>query len=119
MAPLSAVEVYIEQFDEPVQTLLANVREAVRSAAPYAEERIGYGMPAYFTGEALVSFTAMKSHIGFCPTAYGISAFAHRLGAYRFSKGAVRFPFSRPLPCGLIREMTACRVRIARAKRAK
>ena len=79
--------------------------DAIRAAAPGAQEKLSYGMPAFFQDGALVYFAMHTKHIGFYPTPEAISAFAEELRAYKTSKGAVQFPFNKPLPLPLITEI--------------
>lgn len=96
------IDDYIESFDEPVRTVLAGLRAAIREAAPDATEKICYRMPTFFLEGNLVHFAAYKGHIGFYPAPSGILRFADELKAYKTSKGAVRFPLDEPLPLELV-----------------
>ena len=77
---------------------------------PEAEERISYQMPAFALHSIFVYFGAHKDHIGFYPTSSGIAAFQQELSAYKYSKGAVRFPHDQPLPMDLIIRIVRFRV---------
>ncbi|WP_256253279.1 iron chaperone [Paenibacillus sp. UNC496MF] len=88
----------------------------IREAAPEAQEKISYGMPAFEQHGILVYYAANKQHIGFYPTANGIAAFKDELAAYKSSKGAVQFPFGEPLPAELIRRIVARRTAENEAK---
>lgn len=101
---------YIAGFPDDIQILLQKMRAIIRKAAPNAEEVISYGMPAYKQYNVLVYFAACKNHIGFYPTGSGIEAFKDELTAYKFSKGAVQFPFNKPLPVTLITKIVKFRV---------
>ena len=86
--------------------ILAQVRRTVAQAAPDAVETISYGMPTFRQGRAIMHFAAMKDHLGVYPTSQAIEAFADRLAGYETSKGAIRFPWNKPIPFGLIAELT-------------
>lgn len=105
-----AVDKYIATFPLEVQEKLQQIREVIIHAAPDAEEVISYGMPAYKQGKVLVYFAAHKSHIGFYPTSSGIKEFSKDLSDYQWSKGAVQFPYSQPLPLDLVEKITRFRV---------
>jgi len=105
-----SVDAYIAGFSSETRTKLESVRAAVKAAAPGAEERISYGMPAFFLEGVLVYFAAFKDHIGFFPTSSGIRAFRRELADYETSKGTVRFPLDRPLPLRLIAKVVKFRV---------
>jgi uncharacterized protein YdhG (YjbR/CyaY superfamily) len=100
------IDEYISLQPSEVQPLLQKVREAIRDAAPGAAEYISYAMPSFkYNGKILVYFAAHKSHIGFYATPTANVAFKKELAGYKSSKGAVQFPFDRPVPYDLIRRM--------------
>ena len=110
MVSIQTIDHYIAQYAEPIRSVLTNVRVAVRSAAPDASEKIAYGIPTFFLRKNLVHFAAAKQHLGFYPTASGVEAFRDRLTEYPMSKGAIQFPYAKPIPYALISEITAYRV---------
>ncbi len=101
---------YIAAFPAEIQTLLNQMRTAIRQAAPDAEEVISYGMPAFKQKGMLVYYAAFTKHIGFYPTSSGIEAFQDELSNYVGGKGSVQFPFSQPLPLDLVQRIVAFRV---------
>ena len=101
---------YIAGFPADTQALLETVRATIKAAAPGAEERISYQMPAFALHGNLVYFAALKNYIGFYPTGSGIEAFKDELSAYEVTKGSVKFPVSQPLPLDLIRRIVQFRV---------
>lgn len=107
------VDAYIAGFPPDVQATLARVRATIRRAAPAATETIKYGIPTFVLHGNLVHFAAFTRHIGLYPGPSGIEHFAAELSTYTSSKGAVRFPFDRPLPLALIRRIVRFRVREA------
>ena len=105
------VDEYILDFPEDIQSLLNQIRSAIKQAAPDAEESIGYGMPAYKThGKPLVYFAAFKNHIGFYATPTGHAEFAMELSKYKQGKGSVQFPIDQPMPLKLIAQIVEFRV---------
>lgn len=106
------VDAYIKQFPPEVQAMLQQLRAAIKSAAPKAEELISYMMPAYKYHGVLVYFGGYKNHIGFYPTGSGIEAFKKELSVYKGSKGAVQFPLDKPLPVALIKQIVKYRVQM-------
>lgn len=106
-----SVDEYIGKQPEEVRGKLEKLRQAIKKAAPKAEEVISYMMPAYKFIGALVYFGAYKSHIGFYPTGQGISAFKKELTVYECSKGTIRFPLNKPMPLGLIIKIVKFRVK--------
>lgn len=115
----TTIDEYISSFPEQIQNLLQTLRKEIYSAAPEAEETISYGMPAFKQDGVLVYFAAFKNHIGFYPTGSGIEAFKDKLNGYKFSKGAVQFPFNKPLPLELIKDITKFRLKENLKKKTK
>jgi uncharacterized protein YdhG (YjbR/CyaY superfamily) len=105
------IDEYIAVFPKNVQSILEELRQAIREAAPEAKETISYQMPAFKLNGILVYFAAFKNHIGFYPTSSGIEAFKEKLSPYETSKGTVRFPINEPIPFDLIKEMVRFRVK--------
>jgi len=102
---------YIAQFPKEVAEKLMQIRKTIKKAAPEAEEKISYSMPAYKVNGYLVYFAAFKSHIGFYPTPSGIEAFKKELFPYKTSKGAIQFPLDKKIPYDLIKKITRYRVK--------
>ena len=75
-------------------------------------------MPTFYLNGNLVHFAAYSKHIGFYPTASGISVFKRELSKYRYAKGSVQFPLEGPLPLELIKTIVRFRV-VENSKRAK
>lgn len=105
------IDEYLESFPKDIQATLSELRQAIREAAPQAEEAISYQMPAFKQKGILVYFAAFKTHIGFFPTTSGIEAFKEKLSAYETSKGTIRFPIDKPLPLELVKEIVRFRVK--------
>ncbi len=99
---IGSVDAYIGGFPPEVQEKLRELRQAIRDAAPGAKEKISYGMPAYEQNGILVYFGAYKHHIGFYPAPNGIQAFAEEVAPYHSSKGTLKFPLNKPMPCDLV-----------------
>lgn len=115
---IRTIEAYIASFPEEVRLKLEGLRAAIRSAAPNAEERISYRMPAFFLEGPLIYFAAFKDHIGFFPTPSGVRAFRRELADFATSTGTVRFPLDKPLPLGLVKRIVRFRVRENRSASA-
>jgi uncharacterized protein YdhG (YjbR/CyaY superfamily) len=109
-ANIKTIDDYLAVCPADIRKILIGLRETIKKAAPKAEEKISYQMPAFFQKGDLVYFAALKNHIGFYPTPSGIEAFKEELSDYVTSKGAVRFPYEKPLPLKLISEIVKFRV---------
>jgi uncharacterized protein YdhG (YjbR/CyaY superfamily) len=102
---------YISAAPKDAQKKLREMRACIRKAAPGAKESLKWGMPAFSYRRILVTFAAFKHHIGFYPTPSAVTAFANDLSKFVTAKGSIQFPLEKPLPLGLIRKITAFRVR--------
>jgi uncharacterized protein YdhG (YjbR/CyaY superfamily) len=105
------IDEYIATFPDNVQDLLQQVRQAIRKAAPEAEECINYAIPTFKLNGNLVHFAAFKNHIGFYPAPSGIRAFQKELSQFEGAKGSVQFPIDQPMPLALIGKITRFRVK--------
>lgn len=99
------IDDYISAQSEELWPLLNQVRNTIREALPYAEERISWSMPTYWYKQNIIHFAAFKKHIGLYPGDKAVEHFSQRLTEYKTSKGAVQFPYSKPLPLELITEI--------------
>ena len=110
---------YAAQVAEPARAIFAQLRAAVRAAAPAdAVETISYGIPAFRRGKVLVWFAAFTDHCSLFPTAAIIDEFRGELNGFTISKGTIQFPLGKRLPIGLIRRIVKARVaQVAKPKK--
>jgi uncharacterized protein YdhG (YjbR/CyaY superfamily) len=116
---LTAIDLYIQRFPDNVKRILSEVRSTIKKAAPDATEKISYQMPSLYYNGNLVWFAAFKNHIGFYPTASGITEFKDELKPYKHAKGSVQFPIDQPIPLKLITKIVKFRVAENTAKKPK
>lgn len=109
MSTPKSIDEYIAAAPKEVRPILESVRATVRKAAPNAEERISYLMPAFFQDGALVYFAAFKSHIGLYPPVRD-EALRPLVEQFAGPKGNLRFPLSDPIPLGLIKRIVKARI---------
>ncbi len=102
---------YIAGFAKDIQTILKKIRQAIKKAAPDAEEKISYKMPTFTLNGNLVHFAAFKNHIGFYPTPSAIEKFKRQISVYHNAKGSVQFPLNQPIPYDLITKIVQFRVK--------
>lgn len=105
-----SIDAYISKFPSDIQTILLTLRKVIKETVPEATEKISYQMPSFFLNGVLVYFAAFKNHIGFYPTASGITAFQEELAEYKIGRGSVQFPITKPLPYDLIRRIVKFKV---------
>ena len=99
------IDEYILAQPESVQLLLYQVWDTIHAAIPHAEERISWSMPTFWKKHNIIHFAASKKHLGLYPGPDAIVYFADRLADYKSSKGAVQFPYNKPIPLELITEI--------------
>lgn len=103
---------YIKTFPEDVQSILEEMRQTIKKAAPEAVEAISYQMPTFkLNGRNLVHFAAFKNHIGFYPVPSDIEAFKEELSLYKQGKGSVQFSMDKPIPFDLVKKIVIYRAK--------
>jgi len=106
------IDQYIAGFPQDVQEILEKIRQTVGKVAPDAQETIKYGMPAFTLNGNPVYFGAFKKHIDFYPPiSSGSAEFRKELAAYEGPKRSLIFPFDKPIPFDLIRQIVELRVK--------
>jgi uncharacterized protein YdhG (YjbR/CyaY superfamily) len=105
------IDEYIASYSPEIQEKLQQMRQVIRKAAPAAEEKISYRMPAFTLSGMLVYFAAHTNHLGFYPFTSAIKAFSHELSRFHTSRGGIRFPYRDPLPVDLIARIIEFRVK--------
>jgi uncharacterized protein YdhG (YjbR/CyaY superfamily) len=107
----TTIEEYIADQQIKVRPLLEKLRLIIHKNAPDAEEVISYGMPAYKLHGMLLYFAAFTNHYSLFAFPSAIVAFKDKLKGYELSKGAIKFPFNKPVPVKLITEIVKYKVR--------
>lgn len=103
--PPKTIDAYIEAQSEEVQPFLHQIRNALHEALPDAKEKISWRMPTYWNKQNIIHFAAAKKHIGIYPGDEAVVHFADRLSDYKTSKGAIQFPYNKPIPLDFIVEI--------------
>lgn len=111
----ATIDEYIAGFPPDVRQMLTRIRKTIRAAAPEAEKRISYRMPAFKLKRDIAYFAAFKNHIGFYPPVRGDAALEKAVARYAGEKGNLRFPIDEPIPYDLIERIVAARVEQQRA----
>lgn len=105
------VAAYISQAPKETRGKLKELREAIKTVAPLAEERISYGMPSYKHWGQLAYFAFAKKHIGLYIPPPIIEQHKKELGGYKTAKATIQFPLDRKLPITLIKKLIKARVK--------
>jgi uncharacterized protein YdhG (YjbR/CyaY superfamily) len=109
-AGFNTIDEYIALFPAETQKILQAMRAIIHAAAPDAQEKISYQMPAFAQKGILVYFAARKDYLGFYPTSSGTEAFQQELSAYEYTKGTIKIPLVKPLPIDLITKIVKFRL---------
>jgi uncharacterized protein YdhG (YjbR/CyaY superfamily) len=100
------VDEYLLALDENRRTSLISLREAIRSAAPYAHEVMRYNMPYYESNGMLCAFTAQSDHLSFYVNdGVLIDHSLNELPGISLGKGCIRFQNYNDIPEGLIEQL--------------
>jgi uncharacterized protein YdhG (YjbR/CyaY superfamily) len=115
------VDAYIAAAPQAVQAQLRQLRALIKAEAPFATEKMSYGIPFYEYGvkpgtfaSRLIYFSAQKKHIAIYPAGN-----AKGLEEYLTERSTLRFPLDKPLPTAKIRALVKARVKERDAALAK
>jgi uncharacterized protein YdhG (YjbR/CyaY superfamily) len=101
-----AVDAYVAAAAKATQPMLRQLRQAIKSAAPKAEEKLSYRMPFYAYHGRLIYFAAHKTHIGMYPiTGREKDLYVKELKPYLTEKATLQFPIGQPLPIALVKKV--------------
>ena len=109
------VNEYIAKASGPAQKMMRQIREAIRSVAPEAEEKMSYGMPFYeykFPGYKgrLAYFGAYKKHISFYAVPRNLPPdLDKQLETYKAAKATLQFPIGTAVPITLLKQLVKLR----------
>ena len=110
MSKPTTIDEYIEAAAPAAQPLLRQLRNTLKEAVPDAEESIKWSEPAFTLRRILFMFSAHKHYASFAPTPAVVSHFNDRLGEFEATRCTVKFPYSKPLPEDLVRDMAIQRL---------
>lgn len=106
------VDEYLLAVPEEIRELLEHVRQAIRDAAPKADELISYSIPTYKYKGPLVHFAAFKDHCSFVVVSKTIpEMFKKELKPFKVSGRTVHFSPGNPLPVTLIKKIVKTRIK--------
>ena len=106
-----AVTAYIAGAPPPARLMLTRIREAIKAAAPRAQEKLSYGMPYYSQQGRLAYFAAFRDHVSVFIPGRVLAAFAKEIKPYWRGKATLQFPIGTRVPVGLIGRLVRARRR--------
>src|SRR5215470_14818306 len=109
-----SVDEYIAAQPEAARRVLQQVRRAIRTAVPVADESISYKIPTYkLNGAPVLYFAGWKRHYSLYPVNERIlEAIRDEQAPYEIEKSTIRFDLSKPVPVKLIKRIAKLRVKL-------
>ena len=115
------VSEFIAAAPKEARSHLSELRAAVRSAIPKAEEKIGYGKPYYKLGQWLVGFDAYKQHVTFEIYTGQLPAeirAALQAKGYGTGNKTVQIKFDQKVPAAAIKQLAKAQLKLSAEKRS-
>jgi uncharacterized protein len=119
---VKSVSKYISAAPKEARAHLKEIRAAVRSAVPNAEEGISYGKPYYRYHGMLAGFDAYKSHIGFEVWANKLESNDRKKlkeKGYKTGSRTFQIRYDQSVPIAMIKKMVKAQAKINVAKSKK
>lgn len=115
MKKYDTAQAYFADQTEEAQKALNEMKEIILEAAPEAEERITYSIPAYAlipggNMKQQVMMAAYKNHISLYPHPEVLEVFREELSDYEVKKGTLQIKYSQKIPKALIKKMITYRL---------
>ena len=106
------IDEYLAAVRPDQRAALQKLRATIHAIVPKAQERINYGIAAFFRdGKPLAGLGASKRHCSYYPMSGStIAALKHDLKDYETTKGAIHFAVDKPLPKALVRKLLKARL---------
>jgi uncharacterized protein YdhG (YjbR/CyaY superfamily)/ribosomal protein S18 acetylase RimI-like enzyme len=107
------IDDYLARVPPGHRSLLVDLRTALVTLLPDAEQCISYSVPCFkVAGKGVAGFGFAKDHCTYFPMSGSITTeLAGELHGYLTSKGSVQFSADRPLPRQLVKELVQARLR--------
>jgi uncharacterized protein YdhG (YjbR/CyaY superfamily) len=109
--PAKDVDTYLSSAPPEMRAVLENLRQAIKAAAPKAEEIISYQIPTYKYHGPLVHFMARESRGSFITVNKEVlQKFKNELKDFDLSGTTIHFTPEDPLPAALVKKIVKARV---------
>lgn len=105
------VSSYIAAANPTAQPMLKQLRAAIKSAAPKAEEKISYAMPYYVYHGRLIYFAAFTKHVGVYIMGGSRMVLPAILKKYRTAKATLQFPIGTKIPVAAIKTIVKAQMK--------
>jgi uncharacterized protein YdhG (YjbR/CyaY superfamily) len=106
------VDNYLSTVSQDSRKALKNLRKAIKSAAPKAEEVISYKIPFFKYHGPLVCFAAFANHCSFYVVNKSIlKTFSTQLKPFHTSGTTIHFSPEHPLPAALVKKIVKARIK--------
>jgi len=115
MPNFKTVDDYINNQSKEAQLILNELRSIIKEVVPKTIEIPNYKVPSFTLipgtkPEQQMMIVAYAKYVSFYPFQATIDHFADELKSFEFGKGTVKFPFNKPLPKELIKQMVKFRL---------
>ena len=106
------IDEYLATASAKQRAVLEKLRKTIHSAAPGAEEYIGYGLAGFkLNRRPLVYFGAWENHCALYAASPAVQKkFQKELKGFVVSKGTIRFTPDKPLPVALVKKLVKARI---------
>jgi len=109
---VESVDEYLATVPEKDRTALENLRQAIKSAAPQAEEIISYKIPTYKYYGPVVHFKTGKNYCSLIVVSQSIlELFKKELEHFKISGRTIHFSAENPLPATLVKKIVKTRMK--------
>jgi uncharacterized protein YdhG (YjbR/CyaY superfamily) len=105
------VDEYMAALPKEVRVTLERLRKTIKTAAPMAEEAIGYRIPVFKYHGPLVFYAAFEKHCSLYVVSKSIlETFSSELKPYKTSGTTIHFSVKKPLPAPLVKKIVKARI---------
>jgi uncharacterized protein len=114
------VDEYIAAAPEPARPHLEEVRAAIKSAVPKAEEGISWGKPYYRYHGMLAGFDALKNHVSFEIWADELAAKDRKTleeDGYKTGKRTFQIRYDQEVPSAVIKALVKAQAKLNESRK--
>lgn len=117
---INSVAEYEKSVPDLAYSAWRQLRQAVLTAAPEADELISYQMPALRQNGMVIYYSATSTHVAVSfPSPKIFMDMKKELAPFEVGKTSIKFPLDKPLPIPLIKKIVMYRVEEEQQKARK